>query len=405
MEEYITVERADSILEAAVAPYPEEDVPLSQAHGRVLRTAVYADRPYPPFNRVTMDGIAFRLGSFETGRRRFPIETTVRAGEMPLPLRDPDACIEVMTGAPLPKGCDCVVPVERLIKREAEAEVTEGTEARHMQNIHPQGSDFRAGDLLLSGGLRLSAPAIAVAASVGCATLRVSRLPRIAVIATGDELADVEESPIAPHRIRRSNDYAIAAALRTRGYAHVDTHWARDDEAALRDLVDALVDCSDAVVLTGGVSMGAFDYVPRVLHAVGVKALFHKVKQRPGKPILFGPGMRGQAVFALPGNPASALVCLYRYVLPSLDRASGARPATDEWVILERDYDSRTDLTCFLPVRAAVDRSGRLMAEPRPGNTSGDFATLAATDGFVELAAEQQKYPAGHTARLIRWSV
>jgi molybdopterin molybdotransferase len=405
VEEFISVERADNLLQGALTSFPDEEVALGEAQGRVLRVPVSADREHPPFNRVMMDGIAFRLGSFEAGRRSFRIERTIRAGERPFPLEDPEACVEIMTGAALPAGCDCVVPVEQIRRVDCVAEVSNDISPKTMQHVHRQASDYGRGEVLVRPGRRLDAAAIGVAASVGCAVLRVSRLPKVAVVATGDELVDVTEVDVPSHRIRRSNDSALAAALRLRGLKDVTACHVPDDPERLRDETARLLSESDVLVLTGGVSMGAFDYVPRVLHAVGVKALFHKVRQRPGKPLLFGLGREGQSVFALPGNPVSALVCLYRYVLPQLEKAMGIEAAPPERAALDRAYDARTDLTCFLPVRVSTDETGRLLAEPRPTNSSGDFASLVGTNGFVELEAGRREFPAGYAAPLIRWSM
>ena len=177
-----------------------------------------------------------------------------------------------------------------------------------------------------------------------------------------------------------------------------------DEPVLLRERLGTLLDEADVLVLSGGVSMGKADFVPQVLQELGVELVFHKISQRPGKPMWFGIGPRGQAVFALPGNPVSTLVCCRQYVLPALLLASGRSPARPAAAALTGDFSFSPKLTCFLPVRVSVDEDGRLAATPVPTNTSGDFAALSGTDGYVELALEQDEFAAGTVVPLHRWS-
>ena len=199
---------------------PIESLPVAQCAGAVLRENVYAERDQPPFDRVSMDGIALASGAARAGRRQFRIQATQAAGEPPLALRDDEHCIEIMTGAVLPTGCDCVVPVERIRVADGVAEIEAPALAVPWKNVHRRASDQRQGALLLASGTVLHAPEIAVAASAGMARLRVSGQPSIIVISTGSELVEPGE-PIAPHQIRRSNAYAVAAALREHGFQRV----------------------------------------------------------------------------------------------------------------------------------------------------------------------------------------
>jgi molybdopterin molybdotransferase len=177
-----------------------------------------------------------------------------------------------------------------------------------------------------------------------------------------------------------------------------------DDPGTLRRRIAAHLACADVLLLSGGVSMGKADFVPRVLAELGVDVVFHKISQRPGKPMWFGIGPDGEAVFALPGNPVSTLVCCRQYVLPALFAASGRTARAGEWAILTEDVTFRPDLTCFLPVRASSDVDGVVRAQPVPTNTSGDFTALAGTDGYVELAREQRFFPRGAPVPLHRWA-
>ena len=177
-----------------------------------------------------------------------------------------------------------------------------------------------------------------------------------------------------------------------------------DEPKLLQVRLASLLQESDVLILSGGVSMGKADFVPQVLTELGVKVVFHKISQRPGKPMWFGIGPDNQAVFALPGNPVSTLVCCRQYVLPALLMAGGRDKLHSETAILSEDVIFNADLTCFLPVRVSSENDGIIRATPVPTNTSGDFAALTGTDGYVELAREQSKFSAGSVVPLHRWS-
>jgi molybdopterin molybdotransferase len=381
---------------------PIESLPVAQCAGAVLRENVYAERDQPPFDRVTMDGIALASSAAVAGRRRFRVQATQAAGEPPLMLDSSEHCIEIMTGAVLPSGCDCVVPVERVKTVNGIAELESLALASQWKNVHRRASDQRQGALLLATGTVLHAPEIAVAASAGMARLRVSGQPSIIVISTGSELVEPGE-PIAPHQIRRSNAYAVAAALRERGFQRVAEDHIDDDAAALHERLGRHLRTHEVLVLSGGVSMGKFDLVPRALEALGVHCVLHGVAQRPGRPMWFGTTPEGRAVFALPGNPVSTLVCLSRYVLPALFAAMGVRTESFERIALASTFEWTPPLTGFMPVRVSHDDWGRPWAAPCPTNGSGDFTALALTDGFVELPPGPASLAKGFLTRLYRW--
>ena len=319
----LTPAQAESLIEQHLTCLPIESLPLTQAAGAVLRENIYAERDHPPFDRVAMDGVALLAAGAASNAGRLRVVGTQNAGDLPQTLSDPDACIEIMTGAVLPNGCDAVVPVEHIQRNGAIAEL--GRKAvQQWQNVHRRGSDCRQGELLLTAGTRLFAPEVAIAAGAGMARVRVSAQPMIVVISTGNELVEPGEL-IEPHQVRRSNAYGITAALRQHGFARVADDHVRDDEAALEERLKFHLRTHDVLILSGGVSMGKLDLVPKVLERLGVNLVFHHVAQRPGKPMWFGVAQSGPAVFALPGNPVSTLVCLSRYVLPALRDASRSR--------------------------------------------------------------------------------
>jgi len=398
----LDITQAESLIRENVVIAGEVRCKLGAAVGSVLREDVAADRDQPPMDRVMMDGIAIRHQSWLAGQRAFLILGVQAAGQTPTSLKDPLACIEVMTGASLPAGCDCVIPVERISRQQDRALLEDGYQPEIGQFIHPRGSDYRAGAMLLRAGTLLRSPEIAVLAATGRDQILVARRPRVSIISTGDELVSPGQVP-AGHQIFSSNDSAMAAALAQIIDGPARALHVPDEPARLTHDIRQELERADMLVLSGGVSMGKFDFLPRVLGEVGVREVFHKIRQRPGKPMWFGIGPAGQAVFALPGNPVSALTCLHRYVLPAIRNAMGMRPPAPPRAALASAFDFPPDLACFLPVKIRYDSSGVLCAEPRPTNTSGDFSGLAGTDGFVELIRTQKHFPSGWTADFYPW--
>jgi molybdopterin molybdotransferase len=400
----LTPAAAEKLILENIGPFHREDCALISAQRRVLRMEIRADRDLPPFNRVTMDGYALRASSLAAGVRVFRVEGVQAAGMRAFRLGTPaDACIEVMTGALVPEGADCVVPYEEVTRDGVAVTVNDhGARLRAGNAIHARGSDHVAGNVIVRPGTLLTGREIAVAAACGCSTLVVSQIPKIAVVATGDELVEVE-SAVAPHQIRRSNDHALRAALIMAGYPNVSRFHLRDVRHEIEHLLWHIVAEFDVVVVCGGISKGKFDYLPVELERQGVRKIFQGVAQRPGKPLWFGVSARQTPVFALPGNPVSSYTCLHRYVLPALARASGLADVTRPSVALIERVPFKPAMTYFLPVRLATGAATEQRALPVPGNTSGDFAGLLGTDGFVELPPEPSEFPVGTVASFWKW--
>lgn len=396
------VAEAEALILAHMPKFATRHEPLGACAGRVLAEDVRAERDQPPFDRTTMDGIAIAFRDWAAGRHSFEVVGTQAAGAEPLAVAAPGQCVEIMTGAALPPGVDTVVPVERVRRDGTAAIVSSDVTVKAEQFVHRRGSDRAAGSVVLRAGMRLGAPEMAVLAGAGAASALVVDLPRVAVISTGDELVEAGK-PIAPQQIRSTNDRAIEALLTQHRLGQVTRARLRDDANALAIAIDRLDADLDVLVLSGGVSMGKFDFVPSVLTELGAKLVLQRIEQRPGRPMWFGVSARGKPIFALPGNPVSTLVCAARYLVPALRQASGLPAFTAEVVELTAPIEASPTLTLFTPVTLSSSERATLLATPHPTNTSGDFVTLAGTDGFVELAAKRGSYPAGTIARLFRW--
>lgn len=400
----ITPNEASAAIASRVSCLPTESLPLSQCVGATLRENVYAERDNPPFDRVCMDGIAINSQSLKVRGVSTPLHVSgiQAAGAPPLHLKDGAQAIEVMTGAILPHAADCVIPMEEYSLVDGVIALSDAIKLKSFRNIQRRGEDGLQGSLMLASGTLLSAPEIAVAASAGVARLRVSSQPMFMIISTGNELVE-PGAPIAGHQIRRSNSYAVGAALRARGFNRIGDDHMPDDAPILRERLSSHMKTHDVLILSGGVSMGKFDLVPQVLRQLGVDQVFHKVAQRPGKPLWFGIGPEGQAVFGLPGNPVSTLVCLIRYVLPAIAAAMGTTATPRERLTLSAPVVIDFPLAYFLPVRLVHDAAGHPWAQPQPTNGSGDFLSLSGTDGIVELPPGPITHPQGYVANFYRW--
>jgi molybdopterin molybdotransferase len=283
----VSVKEAVRSIMGRVRSFGIEEVPLDRAAGRVCSQEVRADRDFPPYPRVMMDGIAIAASEVAAGRRAFADQGTQRAGAPPMRLASGAHCIEVMTAAVLLAGCDCIVAVGMLDAVGSERRLRDGATASPGQWLHRQSIDRRAGDVLLRPGTRLLGAEVAVVAQVGAARVRVMVIPRIEVISTGDELVPVEAIPLA-HQIRMTNGVALAASLSLAAYDRVGVSIQRDDPDGLHRGMERALDRCDVVITTGAVSAGQADYLPSVFEDLGVQRLFHKVRQRPGLPFWFG---------------------------------------------------------------------------------------------------------------------
>jgi molybdopterin molybdotransferase len=385
----VSVAEAESIILSNKTTNLVTEVEIAHAIGYVLAEEIKADRDFPPFNRVAMDGIAINYTAYEQGRREFQISGVQAAGSPPQNLPNHTHAVEVMTGAMLPAGADTVIRYEDLEIKQSIARILTESVTRN-QNVHTVGQDAKQGDLLLEPCIRISPSEIALIASVGKNKVRIYTLPRIAIVSTGDELIAIEEHPL-PWQVRRSNVYALQAALSELNVISSIFH-IKDDEEVLNLELNKILNEFDVIILSGGVSKGKFDFVPLVLEAQGIKKLFHQVTQKPGKPFWFGKGDT-KIVFALPGNPVSTHLCFYRYIKPWIMSCLGL-PAKSAQAILATDFTFKAPLTYFLQVKVKHEQ-GKLLAYPDAGGGSGDFVNLKNVDGFLELPSTQSEFKAG----------
>lgn len=396
----IHVEEALAILKRRLPHWGKGSASLSEVGAFATRESLLADRDYPPFDRVMMDGIAVSFSAYREGQRSFRIVGVCAAGVPQKELTDPSTCFEVMTGAPLPKFTDLVIPYEEVtltngvatIDPDADNDACSSLRTR-MQFVHLKGSDAREGDVLLPAGASLNGPHWGIAASVGAGVLQVDRRPRINLISTGDELVPVAQTPM-DFQIRRSNVHALKASLALHGHVDVELSHLSDDVQAIETHFEESKSRFDLLIYSGGVSKGKFDHLPSTWKSLGVTECFHGVTQRPGKPLWFGVDEKNQtAVLGLPGNPVSSLVSLHRYLLSPHEVHAQ----------LAEEIVFRKDLTFFVPVKLEHTRSGMLRAHPLKMRNSGEFSALAGSDGFLELPREGSIFRAGEAYRYHSW--
>ncbi len=391
----ISVEEARNIVKANAHDLGAEKIHISRAIGRVLAREVRADRDFPPFDRVTMDGVAFSFEEYQKGTREFEIESISLAGEPPKRLANPENAIEIMTGAVMAAGCTAMVRYEdlELFERERKRYVKVLDEGVfEWKNIHKQGSDCPAETLLISKGTLIQSALISILATVGVEQVEVMKLPRVAVISTGDELVDVSETP-EPYQIRKSNTLTIQAELNRLGIENELFHLL-DQKESIKKSLETILHDFDVVILSGGVSKGKVDHIPDVLEELGVEKLFHRVAQRPGKPFWFGVYQDHKPIFAFPGNPISTFACFKVYFTDWLNMIL-SQSSSSQMAVLTDDFSFKPDLGYFLQVKGEGTTDAQLKVTPQAGNGSGDIANLAMGDGFVFLPAGKTVYRKG----------
>jgi len=380
----LSVEEASKTVAGRIERLAAERIPLRDARDRVLADDVHAARALPIFDNSAMDGYAARSAELPA---TLPVVGMVAAGQVMAEPVPPGVAIRIMTGAPLPAGLDTVV-IQEDVKIDGTSVMLPASPVG--ENIRRAGEDIAAGDLAVAGGTRLGAGEVALLAALGLVELSVRRVPRVALITTGDELVDHTTQPL-PGQIVDSSSHMLGALLHQAGCTPSYFGISKDDPVAMAANIASAMD-HDAVITTGGVSVGDRDYVRGALTTAGVELELWKVAMKPGKPFSFG--MNGKVpVFGLPGNPVSTFVAFELFVRPALLAMQGisvtARPRAP--VQLVRGYRKQAGRAHYL--RAKVVRNGEyLVAQPHPKQGSAMLTSLIGCNALVELAAETTEF-------------
>jgi len=395
----ISVDEAQAAVLGRVPTLAMETVALGASLSRVLRAPIVSDRDLPPFNRSAMDGFAVRAADAPGAGARLRVTGEIRAGAWPERAVGAREAMRIMTGAPVPEGADAVIQVERTkmaeTARVGEPEVVLEAGVTAGQNIVPRGSEAKAGVVLVREGIRIGAAHLAVLASVGVIEPVVSQRPRVAVIVTGDEIVGPGTRPSAA-QIRNANGPALLAAVHEAGGVASDFGIVSDDPAKTREAIArSLGGGYDAIVLSGGVSAGDFDFVEAALGELGVTLHVTAVRVKPGAPFVFG--TRGATlVFGLPGNPVSAQVTFELFVRPALLKMQGAsaflRPGLEG--ILDGPLNNRSNRRNYLPVLVSRGEDG-LHAQPIRTQGSGDTVAHSLANALAFLEPDRTSAAAG----------
>jgi molybdopterin molybdotransferase len=392
----ITIDEAYRRVIANLPSPRVEEIPFTDAFGRILAEDLTATCDLPPFDRSVMDGYAVRAEDVRHCPVDLVLSAEVRAGGAAEMLQ-PGHAIPIMTGAPLPEGSDAVQAIELAqVPDPSRVSILEPVQCG--ANVSRRGSEVAAGARVAEAGTRIGPLDIAVFASFGYSRLSVHRRPRVALIATGDELVEVDREPHAT-QIRNSNSYALQFQLQQMGLRAEYLGIAPDEPAELRRSITQGLD-SDVVISTGGVSMGKYDLVKDAFSAAGLTIIFDKVAMRPGKPTVFA--RKGdKIVFGLPGNPISAFMAFENFVRPALGRMMGlARPdSTRIKATLSRDMHQKPGRTGFFPARVTLDAN--CVVEPLPWKGSADLVGFSRGNAVVVFPAELEILNAGETVDVV----
>ena len=386
----IVREHADRL----VPRHAPQFVELLDTLGRVLAEPILADRDQPPFPRSTRDGFACRAADVAAG---IPLELigSIRAGDAVVIEVSAGKAVEIMTGAPVPTGADCVVMVEHVLRDQDTLRLASGRSVQSGENIVPMGAEARAGAVIVPRGTRISPAQIAVAAACGAGKLSVFGRPRVAIVATGDELVEVNQQPQS-QQIRNSNSYSLASQILAAGAEPVRLPIARDERVHLEGIIRGALE-TDLVLLSGGVSIGKYDLVEEVLLSLGAEFFFTGALIQPGKPVVFG-RLGEHYFFGLPGNPVSTMVTFLLFVEPVLGALCGevGRGPRFAQARLVGEVRVKTGLTRFLPARL-VD--GTVEAVSWQG--SGDLASTSRSNCFLVVPPDQTVLSAGETVTIL----
>ena len=384
-------EAQQCILESVEIPGPEQ-VRLEQSLGRVLAGDIRANRDLPPYDVSAMDGFAVRSADLSNAPAALAIIEDIKAGDMPSKAVQSGQCARIMTGAPMPQGADAVIRVE-----DTQALPESGVQIRIAvkpgNDVRPQGENMRNGEVVLAAGSEITPGAIGILATVKAAQMHVYRRPRVAILSTGNELEALDE-PLDPDKIPDSNSYALMAQMQALGIEPVMLGIARDDPGELAKYLKRGLEY-DVLLVSGGTSVGVHDYVRPTIEALGVQMRFWRVAMRPGHPMAFGT-LSNTAVFGLPGNPVSSMVCVEQFVIPALRRMMGFRRLYRRTVTarLAHPVKMRPGRTEFIRVVLSRDNDG-YVASSTGTQSSGVLLSMAKADGLLVVSPDSTGLAAG----------
>jgi len=383
----IPVADAINIVLDHTSALPSESVTLGESMGRILAEDIIADTDLPPFDRAQMDGYAVRAADVEQTPARLRIVGESAAGAGWHHEMKAGEAVRIMTGAPVPQGADAVQQVEltRELNGAGTVEILESVQIG--RSIVRRAAEIKAGETVLRAGEEINAQMIATLASFGYAPVKVGRRPRVAVMATGSELVDVEQKP-ARDQIRDSNNYTIEAYAKLAGATVERLPLAGDDTELLKKQMAGALERCDMLITSGGVSMGVYDFTKTAFRQLGAEIFFERVALKPGKPTVFGK-IGEKLIFGLPGNPVSVAVTFNLFARTALRAMQGAaeKGLPEVTAVLARNVKASPDRDSYLPAVLRTDEDGRLLAEPLKWGGSSDFVSFARANGLIVVPA------------------
>jgi len=394
MKELITVSEAKSILKSSKLVGAPIILPLMTSLGKITSSSVLASMDVPSFDNSGMDGYAIAWD--DAGESREVVHV-VQAGASPDFQLGKGKAVRIFTGAPVPKGADTVIPQE-YIDRDGDLISFESNRFSNGNNVRKMGAQCRAGDEIIASGTKVTPGTIGLLASLGITEIEVFPSPKVALILTGDEIIDLG-NPLRPGQIYNANGPALQAYLEMLGITDLSIYKVKDEESEVTRVIGEALTNSDFLLLTGGISVGDYDFVKESLEKNGVTQLFYKIKQRPGKP-LFAGNKGDKLIFALPGNPASVLSCFMQYVKPCLlewmgDPLAWANPY---YLPIAQEYNKRVELTFFLKAKL---EDGKIVL--LPGQESFNLLPFGVADGLAEIPQPVEHIPSGNLVAFYPW--
>ena len=387
--DFITIQEAEAIIEKEIFRTQSVEKPLLEALHQYSATTVYAPIDVPPFDNSAMDGYAFSFKDY-VEKKDLRIRYTIQAGDIQLPVLQSGEVARIFTGAMIPEGVDTVVMQERTREEKGFLYIEEHDFDKG-QNIRPKGSQSKKGDIILTENVLINPGTIGMLAGFGINKINVFSSPSVGIIITGNELVEAG-NPLKDGQIYENNSITLQSALKELGIETRFSVRVRDDKDATFQFVKENLETADVLLITGGISVGDYDFVKESLEKAGVEKLFYKVRQKPGKPLFFG-RKDNHYVFALPGNPASVLVCFYRYVQPFLRGLKGnANPFENKMIArLSNDFNKKDNLTHLL--KGLLRNDGRVTI--LPDQESYKMNTFVQANCLVEISGEKRTVAKG----------